>query len=94
MKNEIVVKVAYKDASLKIISERQYSLKEYTDMLKADLLRLITDVEDLVYAVNENKPKSEWSDSSWAMFAKVKHKMLDKAGEIGRLPENILSEKE
>lgn len=58
-------------------------------MVRADLLRLITDVEDLVYQANGNKPKDEWTDESWAAFCRIKHKLLDKAGDIGRLPDNL-----
>lgn len=58
-------------------------------MIRADLLRQITDVEDMVYQANGNKPKEEWSDESWSTFCRIKHKLLDKAGDIGRLPENI-----
>jgi len=58
------------------------------EMVRADLLRLITDVEDLVYQANGNKPKNEWTDESWAAFCRIKHKLLDKAGDIGRLPDN------
>lgn len=58
-------------------------------MIRADLLRLITDVEDMAYRFNDNKPKEEWSDESWADFCRIKHKILDKAGDIGRLPDNI-----
>lgn len=58
-------------------------------MLSLDLKRIITDVEDLVYALNGDCSKEEWSDETLAAFNKIKHKILDKAGEIGRLPENI-----
>lgn len=58
-------------------------------MIRADLLRVITDVEDLVYLLNDNKPKNEWNDESWAAFCRIKHKLLDKAGDVGRLPDNM-----
>lgn len=60
-------------------------------MLRADLLRLVTDVEDLAYLACDNRDKSEWPDDIWAAFCKIKHKLLDKAGDIGRLPENIMN---
>jgi len=44
----------------------------------------------MAYLLNDNKPKSEWSNESWAAFCKIKHKLLDKAGEIERLPQNIV----
>lgn len=68
---------------------KTYSLEEYTEMLRTDMLRLVTDVEDLCYAANNNKPKDEWSDTTFEAFNKIKHKLLDKAGDIGRLPINI-----
>ena len=59
-------------------------------MLRSDLLKLITDVEDMAYKLNENKSKEQWADETWASFCRIKHKLLDKAGDIGRLPENLL----
>lgn len=88
MKN-IGVKVVYRNKDLEPIYERSYSLKEYTDMIRSDQLRLITDVEDMVYRANDNKPKTEWSSELWEDFCRIKHKLLDKAGDIGRLPENV-----
>jgi len=46
-------------------------------------------VEDMVYRANDNKPKTEWSGELWEDFCRIKHKLLDKAGDIGRLPENV-----
>lgn len=87
--NNIGVKVTYRNEKLDPVYEKSYSLREYTEMIRADLLRLITDVEDMVYRMNGNKPKEEWSDESWEAFCRIKHKILDKAGDIGRLPDNV-----
>ena len=89
MKQELGVKITYRNEKLEPVYERAYSLEDYTDMLRADLLRLISDVEDLVYVATDNKTKDEWSDSLWAAFYRIKHKLLDKAGDIGRLPANL-----
>ena len=85
------VKVIYRNEKLVPVCEKTYPLRDYTDMLKNDLLRLITDLEDVFYMVNDNKPKEEWSDSTWAAFSKLKHKILDKAGAISRLPDGLIS---
>lgn len=90
MRKEYEVNVTYKNDALETVLDKTYTLKEYSDMLRADLLRIITDIEDLIYEMNDNKPKNEWSDLSWASFCKIKHKLLDKAGAIGRLPDNII----
>ena len=87
---ELGVRVTYKDRELRPIYTKTYSLAEYTDMLRADLLRLVTDVENLCYVANENKSKAEWSDETFEEFSRIKHKLLDKAGDIGRLPSNIV----
>ena len=86
---EIGVRVTYKDKDMKPTYTKTYSLGEYTEMLRQDLLRLITDVEQLCYIANDNKQKEDWSDETFDEFCRIKHKLLDKAGDIGRLPENI-----
>lgn len=84
MNRDFVVPVVYRNERQEPIYSKVYSLEEYTAMIRADLLRLISDVEDMAYEANDNKSKSEWSDSTWAAFCRIKHKQLDKAGEIGR----------
>lgn len=86
---DIGVKVTYRNDKLEPVYEKSYSLREYVEMIRADLLRIITDVENMAYRANGNKPKDEWSDESWSEFCRTKHKLLDKAGDIGRLPDNI-----
>ena len=87
--SQLGVRVVYRNKNLDPIYTKTYSFMEYTEMLRTDLLRLVTDIEDLCYAVNGNKSKEEWSDETFAAFNKIKHKILDKAGDIGRLPANI-----
>lgn len=91
MDTNLKVKVVYRNEKQEPVYDKTYGLRDYTDMLRADLLRLVTDVEDLAYLACDNKDKSEWPDDIWAAFCKIKHKLLDKAGDIGRLPENIMS---
>lgn len=88
---ELCVKVTYRDKDMNPTYSKTYSLGEYTDMLRTDLMRLVTDVENLCYLANDNKPKNEWSDETFSMFCLIKHKLLDKAGDIGRIPGNIVT---
>jgi len=87
---QLGVQVVYRNKNLDPVYSKTYTLQEYTDMLKTDLMRLITDVENLCYTVNGNKTKEEWSEETFQAFVKIKHKLLDKAGEIKRIPENIV----
>ena len=90
MKQELCVRVTYRDKDLRPTYTKTYTLGEYADIMRSDLQSLVGDVETLGYIANDNKPKEAWSDESFAVFSRVKHKLLDKAGEIGRLPSNIL----
>jgi hypothetical protein len=83
------VRIVYRNEKLEPTYIREYSLGEYTETMRLDLLRLITDVEDLIYDAYGGKAKDEWGDRVWVSFCKIKHKLLDKAGDISRLPENI-----
>ena len=87
---ELCVKVTYRNKDMNPTCSKVYRLDEYTEMLRADLLKLVTDVENLCYVANNNKPKEEWSDETFSYFCLIKHKLLDKAGDIGRIPENIV----
>ena len=83
------VKVVYRNAKMERVDEKVYRLEDYTALLRNDLLRIVTDVEDVLYAANGNAAKDQWDDNTWAAFCRLKHRILDKAGSIGRLPEMI-----
>ena len=86
----IGVNISYKNSKQETVCNKTYTLEEYTALMHADQLRLISDVEDMAYKLNQGKPKSEWTDDSWASFCCIKHKLLYKAGEIERLPQNLV----
>ena len=87
---ELCVKVTYRNKDMEPTYSKVYALNEYTDMLRTDLMKLVSDVENLCYAANNNKPKEEWSEETFSWFCLIKHKLLDKAGDVGRIPENIV----
>ena len=88
------VRVVYHNAKMQPVCEKHYDLKTYLDFVRSDLLRQITDVEDIIYQTNGCESKEDWPDEVWLGFSKVKHKLLDKAGDIGRLADNIFEVKE
>ena len=87
--NKLGVRVVYRDKTLKPVYTLDYTLQEYTEMLQNDLRWLVTDIENLCYEASGGKPKDQWSDRMWVAFNTIKHKLLDKAGDIGRLPRNL-----
>lgn len=84
------VHVVYRDKNLNPVMEKTYALQDYLDLIRSDLLRVITDVEDLVYTLTNDAARENWSDETWTAFCKIKHKLLDKAGDIERLPKNLV----
>lgn len=86
---DLRVKVVYRDKNLEPTYQRTYLLKDYTDMIRMNLLRVISDVEDLVYITRSGQSKEDWSDDVWVRYQHIRHKLLDNAGSIGRLPEDI-----
>lgn len=90
MNNNLTVKVTYRNARMEPVDTRLYSLEDYTAMLKNDIQKVITDIEDAFYIASGNKHKDEWPDEVWGSFIRIKHKLLDKAGDIGRIPDNIV----
>ena len=87
---ELCVRITYRDKDLQPTYTKTYSIGEYADNMRADLQGLVGEVETLGYLANGNKPKEEWTDESFSMFSRIKHKLLDKAGEIGRLTSNLV----
>lgn len=90
MSKDLSVHIVYRNAERMPVADALYAIDEYARMLSNDLLKLITDVEDCIYAATDGQSKEDWNDNTFVRFCKVKHKLLDKAGEISRLPENIV----
>jgi len=88
--NDLGVRITFRNRDLKPTHTRTYSLREYTELLRNDLMNLVSVVENLCYAANGYKDKDEWSDETFSSFNLIKHKLLDKAGDIGRLPDNLV----
>lgn len=89
MEKKLSVKVTYRNAQLEPVHTESYELSDYTAMLRNDIVRTISDIEDVIYVACGNKCRSEWPDEVWSGFTKIKHKLLDKAGDIERLPRNL-----
>ena len=89
MNKGLGVKVIYRNEKLEPVKEAACPLEDYLASMRVDILRVITDVEDALYAATGNAPKHAWNDKTWEAFCRIKHKLLDKAGEIGRLQDNL-----
>ena len=88
------ITIQYRDSNMNLVAEKTYDLETYTELLRQQMLKSITDVEDLVNDAGGYTSKSEWEDDTWMKFLRLKHRLLDTAGEIGRMSGKIRSTKE
>lgn len=86
------VQLEYRNKRMEIVSQKECSLGDYTELLKNGLIRFILEVEELTYKATDGKSKQEWPDDVAASFQKLRHKLLDMAGEVQRLSENLVIE--
>ena len=83
------VKIEYKNKDLETVVEKEYDFIDYTEMLNIELKRLLADIEDAFYYFSGNKQKQDWPPELTERFDKIRHKLLDQANAIRRLPENL-----
>lgn len=82
------VRISYKNKNLEDIGDRTYEFGQYTEMIKLELMRILMDIEDSFYKLQEGKSKEDWSEDVQKDFQKIRHKILDQANAIERLPKN------
>lgn len=87
--SDFIVKIEYKNKNLETVVEKEYDFISYTEMLNLELMRLIMEIEDAFYVFSGNKQKDDWDPEMKERFKKIRHKMLDQANAIKRLPANL-----
>ena len=71
------------------IEQRNDRFVTYTNMLSLEIKRIITDIEDVFYDCQGGKDKDHWDSEAQQKFSKLRHKLLDTANAIDRLPKNL-----
>lgn len=89
MDNDFTVTINYYSRPEHNFVTQEYRLQEYADLLKIELMRILTDVEDVFYRFNDERPQEEWDERSAKEFAHIRRKILDQANAISRLPQNM-----
>lgn len=83
------VTIEYKNKDLETVVEKEYNFIDYTEMLNLELKRILMDIEDAFYYFSGNKQKEDWTPELTERFQKIRHKLLDQANAIRRLPQNL-----
>lgn len=89
MNSDWIVKIEYKNKDMETVFEKEYDLISYTEMLHLSLMRIIMEVEDAFYYFSDGKQKEDWPPETMERFKKIRHKILDQANAIKRLPQNL-----
>lgn len=87
--NDFTVKVVHRDRDSLQVTEWTYDFKQYTEMMKRELMRVIMEVEDVVYHLQGSNSKDDWDSETMERFQRIRHKLLDQANAIERLPQNL-----
>ena len=87
--SDFKVVIEYKNKDLETVVEKEYTFIDYTEMLNSELKRTLKDIEDAFVYFTGDKQKNEWSPDVTERFNKIRHKILDQANAIKRLPENL-----
>ena len=87
--SDFTVTIEYKNKDMETVVEKEYDFISYTEMLNLEIKRLIMDIEDAFYVFSGNKQKQDWTPEMKERFDKIRHKMLDQANAIKRLPQNL-----
>ncbi len=89
MNKDFTVQIDYMNRNMDHVDRKQYLFNEYTGMLELEIKRLILDVEDAFYKLEDDKQKDEWSAEAKQSFGRIRHKLLDIANAVGRLPKTL-----
>lgn len=84
-----MVKIEYKNKALETVIEKEYEFSQYTELLNLELMRVISETEDAFYHLTGGKQKEDWDDDTKARFQHIRHKLLDQANAIKRLPQTL-----
>lgn len=86
---DFTVNIVYKNKDLDEVGDRSFPVHLYCKNVKSDLMRVILDAENLIYEMENYKRKEEWSEEHKEAFQHIRHRILDAANSIERLPDNM-----
>ncbi len=87
--SDFIVKIEYKNEKLETVVEKEYEFPVYTDMMYEKLMSVIAEIESAFYYFSDGKSKDQWSETTMSRFKSIRHKLLDEANALKRLPSNL-----
>lgn len=87
--SDFIVKIEYKNENLETVVEKEYDFPIYTDMMYEKLMGVIAEIESAFYYFSDGKSKDRWDENTLSRFKSIRHKLLDEANALKRLPNNL-----
>lgn len=83
------VRIEFKNKDLETVVEKEYDFIDYTNMLNREIKKVLDNIEDAFFYFSGYKPKKDWDEETTKRFSVIRHKLLDQANAVGRLPDNL-----
>lgn len=83
------VSIEYRDKDMNKIGEMEYSLKDYVEKQRYDMMKVLVDIEGIIYKATNGKEKEEWPKEYMDMFKDVRHRIFDIANSVSRIPSTM-----
>lgn len=87
--SDLTVKIEYKNKNMETVISKEYPFIQYTELIANELTSVITDVENAFYAFEKGEQRENWSPDNLQRFKEIRHKLLDHANSIRRLPKSL-----
>lgn len=87
--SDFIVRIEHKTKDGEVYLEQEYSFRDYTELVARELMGVLADIEAAFYVFEDGKPRDEWSKANLNRFNGIRHKMLDYANNVRRLPSEL-----
>ena len=87
--SDFKVRISYKNKNMETVVEKEYDFLDYTMLINLDLKKVLGLIEDAFVYMNGGNSKQEWSKETLERFNEIRHKILDQANAVRRLPETL-----
>ena len=87
--SDFKVKISYKNKDMETVVEKEYDFLDYTMLINLDLKKILGLIENAFVYLSDGKTKESWPKETTERFNEIRHKLLDQANAIRRLPETL-----
>ena len=87
--SDFTVRISFKNKDMETVVEKEYDFLDYTMLINLDLKKILGLIENAFIYMNGGNTKEQWSKDVLDRFNDIRHKLLDQANAVRRLPETL-----